>query len=189
MTKYIDPRLKAIPHTWAASSTPRAHEVARPHITKKELIMNTEIHLGLGRLNLAIRHDPMWALSDPDIPALPRLRPRMVNALENVAYEIAFVVGLEDDDTFNIALDFLYDELEILLSGGEVCGDDREFFPSDEGFNRLQEAVEAGVFEDESAWSRGPRELALCMFLQVIRRAMEIKTGRRAVVTSFDSET
>ena len=74
--------------------------------------------------------------------------------------------------------------------GGEVPkGPFDGIFPREPDMERLREALAGGIFADEHAWTRGPRELAVTVVLQVVRRAMELKTGRRAVVTSFDSET
>ena len=192
MTKGKDSRLEAIHHPPAASPTPGAPDASTQDA--KDLKMHVSSDPNLTRLFMLIQHDHEWALVDPDIPVLPKLKPRIVNVLEYLAAEFLTVPGPEDMghgetyDRQNVAMEDLESLLNELFAGHAALGDTHfeGMYPCPEIVERLQAALKGGIFEDWNAWTKSPQALATSVVLQVVRRAMELKTERRAVVSSFD---
>ena len=148
--------------------------------------MNTD-ELTFTRFFYAVAYHPEWALDDPEFPVLQSLRPLMTNALEHLAYEYPQGNGLADFGDGELwesrreTMSYFLGVLLALLSGSDVPeGPFPGIFPREPDVERLREALDSGVFEDEDAGTLDRRELAFGIVLHVVRRAMELKTGRRA---------
>ena len=148
----------------------------------------------LSRKLSAFEYDNSLALADPGIPVLPRLKDSMIQLMEYLATELSTKPGPGEmerrepwGDDLSRALVDLNDLLVTLLTGGEVQSHHFGMFPSeDDDVRWVCRVIREGIFEDPDAWTKSPSDLAFCIQLQVMRRAMELKTGRTAVVTEFD---
>jgi hypothetical protein len=144
----------------------------------------------LHNLFVAIAKNLEAALEDPRIPILPELKEEAVDEFEFLAAKLTEDWGPEDTPNWRHHVETeIYDLVDLLgciLDGRGPYDFHDGYFPFEENLSRVVEVFERGIFIDPGACTKTPVDLAKAITLQIVRRSMEIRTGRQAVVTGYD---